>query len=234
MRVSAYLEAVTNAVNDEAGTIDKFIGDGVMAFWGAPALLDDHAWHASIAALRIQQAMHELNKGWEAEGLKPLNIRIGIHSDAVLVGNIGSLSRMAYTVMGDGVNVASRLEGINKNFGTNICISQSVYREAGERLCVRPIDDVLVKGRRSKIPIYELMGAYGSDPQFEPDAATLRLCKLTQPAYEALVREDFARAVALYKAVLAEFPDDPVSLEIVRRLAAMEMPHRLPKQASAG
>jgi len=234
MRVSAYLEAVTNAVNDEAGTIDKFIGDGVMAFWGAPALLDDHAWHASIAALRIQQAMHELNKGWEAEGLKPLNIRIGIHSDAVLVGNIGSLSRMAYTVMGDGVNVASRLEGINKNFGTNICISQSVYREAGERLCVRPIDDVLVKGRRSKIPIYELMGAYGSDPQFEPDAATLRLCKLTQPAYEALVREDFARAVALYKAVLAEFPDDPVSLEIVRRLAAMEMPHRLPKRASAG
>ncbi|HEX3882134.1 MAG TPA: adenylate/guanylate cyclase domain-containing protein [Stellaceae bacterium] len=231
-RVSAYLEAVTNAVNDELGTIDKFIGDGVMAFWGAPALLDDHAWHACIAALRICDALNGLNAQWEQQGLKPLNIRIGIHSDAVLVGNIGSRTRMAYTVMGDGVNVASRLEGVNKLYGTRICISQAVFRETGERLCVRPIDDVVVKGRRSNIPIYELLGAHGSDPRFEPNEETLRLVQLTRTAYEALVREDYPFAIARYKEVLAEFPEDSVALEIIRRLASTESAIRVHRQAS--
>ena len=232
LRVSAYLEIVTEIVNEEAGTIDKFIGDGVMAFWGAPALLEDHAWHACVAALRIQHGMKVMNDRWNEQELKPLNIRIGIHSDAVLVGNLGSKERMGYTVIGDGVNVASRLEGINKEFGTRICISNSVFKEAGERLCVRPIDDVTVKGRRAKIPIYELLGVFGVDPQFEPDPRTVRLCKLTRLAYEALAREEFALALERYHAVLAEFPDDTVALELVRRLAAMSSARRVQRQAS--
>ena len=232
LRVSAYLEIVTKIVNEEAGTIDKFIGDGVMAFWGAPALLEDHAWHACVAALRIQHGMKVMNDRWNEQELKPLNIRIGIHSDAVLVGNLGSKERMGYTVIGDGVNVASRLEGINKEFGTRICISNSVFKEAGERLCVRPIDDVTVKGRRAKIPIYELLGVFGVDPQFEPDPRTVRLCKLTRLAYEALAREEFALALERYHAVLAEFPDDTVARELVRRLAAMSSARRVQRQAS--
>jgi adenylate cyclase len=231
-RISAYLEVVTRAVTNEFGTIDKFIGDGVMAFWGAPALLEDHAWHACVAALRIRGELNGLNEEWAKERQKPLNIRIGIHSDAVLVGNIGSMSRMAYTVMGDGVNVASRLEGINKVYGTRICISHAVFREAGERLCVRPIDEVMVKGRRSKIPIYELVGAYGAGSDLEPDATALQLCELTQRAYEALVQENFTLALALYKEVLDAFPEDSVSLEIVRRLAATESTRRIHRQAS--
>jgi len=232
LRVSAYLEIVTKIVNEEAGTIDKFIGDGVMAFWGAPALLEGHAWHACVAALRIQHGMKVMNDRWNEQELKPLNIRIGIHSDAVLVGNLGSKERMGYTVIGDGVNVASRLEGINKEFGTRICISNSVFKEAGERLCVRPIDDVTVKGRRAKIPIYELLGVFGVDPQFEPDPRTVRLCKLTRLAYEALAREEFALALERYHAVLAEFPDDTVARELVRRLAAMSSARRVQRQAS--
>ncbi len=219
LRVSAYLELVTRAVNQEHGTIDKFIGDGVMAFWGAPALLDDHAWRSCVAALRIQRGMDALNERWRIEELKPLNVRIGIHSDAVLVGNIGSKERMSYTVMGDGVNIAARLEGTNKEYHTRICISHSVYKEAGERLCVRPIDDVTVKGRRSKIPIYEVMGAYGTDdPGLEPDAATLRLCRMTRLAYEALVKEDYTLAERRYREILSEFPDDPVASVLARRL----------------
>jgi adenylate cyclase len=219
LRVSAYLELVTKTVNQEHGTIDKFIGDGVMAFWGAPALLDDHAWRSCVAALRIQRGMDALNERWRSEDLKPLNVRIGIHSDAVLVGNIGSKERMSYTVMGDGVNIAARLEGINKEFHTRICISHSVFKEAGERLCVRPIDDVTVKGRRSKIPIYELMGVYGADdPGLEPDPATLRLCKMTRLAYEAVVKEDHALASRRYRDILNEFPDDPVASALARRL----------------
>ena len=219
LRVSAYLELVTKTVNQELGTIDKFIGDGVMAFWGAPALLEDHAWRACVAALRIQRGIDALNERWLAEGMKPFKIRIGIHSDAVMVGNIGSKERMSYTVMGDGVNIASRLEGINKEFGTRICISHSVFKEAGERLCVRPIDDVTVKGRRSKIPIYELLGVFGADdPGLEPDAATLELCKMTRLAYEALIKEDHALAQRRYREILAAFPDDPVSSALVKRL----------------
>jgi adenylate cyclase len=219
LRVSAYLELVTKTVNQEHGTIDKFIGDGVMAFWGAPALLDDHAWRSCVAAMRIQRGMDALNDRWRAEGLKPLNVRMGIHSDAVLVGNIGSKERMSYTVMGDGVNIAARLEGTNKEFHTRILISHSVFKEAGERLCVRPIDDVTVKGRRGKVPIYELMGVYGADdPGLEPSPETQRLCKLTRLAYEALVKEDYALASRRYREILAEFPEDPVASTLVKRL----------------
>jgi len=219
LRVSAYLELVTKTVNQELGTIDKFIGDGVMAFWGAPALLEDHAWRACVAALRIQRGIDALNERWRVEGMKPFKIRIGIHSDAVMVGNIGSKERMSYTVMGDGVNIASRLEGINKEFGTRTCISHSVFKEAGERLCVRPIDDVTVKGRRSKIPIYELLGVLGAaDPELEPDAATLELCRMTRLAYEALIKEDHTLASRRYREILAKFPDDPVSSILAKRL----------------
>ena len=220
LRVSAYLELVTKVVDAEQGTIDKFIGDGVMAFWGAPALLEDHAWRSCIAALRIRRGMEGLNARWSEEGQRPLRVRMGIHSDAVLVGNIGSLERMSYTVMGDGVNVASRLEGVNKDYGTQICISHSVYKETGERLCVRPIEEVTVKGRRSSIPIYELMGAYGSETQFEPSPEELQLCKLTRLAYEAMVAGDHELAAERYRNVLKEFPADTVATRMLKRLGA--------------
>jgi adenylate cyclase len=158
LRVSKYLEISTRCINEEMGTVDKFIGDGVMAFWGAPNTLEDHAYKACAAALKIQEAMDDMNKEWESEGLPPLNVRIGIHSDIVLVGNIGSLERMSYTVMGDGVNVAARLEGINKELGTRICISKTVAREAGERLKLRALNEVTVKGRKSTVEVYELLG----------------------------------------------------------------------------
>ena len=231
-RVSDYLGVVTHAVNMEHGTIDKFIGDGVMAFWGAPALLEDHAQRSCFAALRIREGMKELNAGWEAAGTKPLNVRIGIHSDAVLVGNIGSKERMSYTVMGDGVNIAARLEGINKEYGTRICISHTVFKEAGERLCVRPVDDVTVKGRRSKVPIYELVGAYGIGREFEPDEAMVRLCKLTRSAYTALVAEDYALALLRYQEIVAEYPEDPVASTMAKRLAAIDPSRLVPLQMS--
>jgi adenylate cyclase len=175
-RISAYFEVVTRAVNSTSGTIDKFIGDGVMAFWGAPAVLEDHAYQSCVAALRIQQGMKELNARWARQGLAPLNVRIGIHSDAVLVGNMGSAERMSYTVMGDGVNIAARLEATNKEFGTGICVSHAVFREAGERLWLRRLGVVPVKGRRAELEVYELLGIKGGDPALEASAEARLLC----------------------------------------------------------
>ncbi|MFO1038959.1 MAG: adenylate/guanylate cyclase domain-containing protein [Geminicoccaceae bacterium] len=218
-RLSTMLEVVSKAVTAESGTIDKFVGDGVMAFWGAPGLLDDHPWHACVAALRIQRALDELNRQWERADAQPMRVRIGIHSDAVLVGNVGSQERMSYTVIGDGVNIAARLEGINKIYGTLTCISQETFREAGNRLCVRPIDEVAVKGRRTRIPIYELLGAYEAGPELEPTPEALRLARLTRSAFDALVRGDHPTALALYRDVLEAAPGDGVAQFHVQRLS---------------
>ena len=223
-RMSTLLELVSKVVHDEAGTIDKFIGDGVMAFWGAPALLDDHAWHACVAALRIQQVLAEMNRQWQAAGEPEMRVRIGIHSDAVLVGNVGSQERMSYTVIGDGVNIASRLEGINKTYGTLTCISHDTFREAGDRLCVRPIDEVAVKGRRARIAIYELLGAYGAGAELEPSPEAAQLAGLTRLAFAALVAGDHPAALARYREILERAPGDRIAELHVHRLSGSHGP----------
>lgn len=223
-RMSTLLEVVSEAVHQEFGTIDKFVGDGVMAFWGAPAKLNDHAWHACVAGLRIQRALDGLNEHWRQTFSQPMRVRVGIHSDAVLVGNVGSTERMSYTVIGDGVNIASRLEEINKTYGTLTCISQDTFREAGDRLCVRPIDVVTVKGRRAHITIYELLGAYGTDADLEPSKASVELARATGLAFDALVSGDHPKALERYRDVLALAPDDRVSALHVQRLSAQAGP----------
>ena len=205
------------AVNQELGTLDKFIGDGVMAFWGAPAQLDDHAYHSCVAALRIQRGMVDLNAQWAKEGLAPLHVRVGIHSDAVLVGNIGSLERMSYTVMGDGVNLAARLEGTNKEFGTRICISHAVYREAGERLWLRRMGVVTVKGRRADLQVYELMGIKGGDPDLEASATTQQLCELTDQAYAAYEGGYLEEAAQRFDQIIVRFPQDRLARVMAER-----------------
>ncbi len=130
-QLSVYFEVVSQATAEEFGTVDKFIGDGIMAFWGAPAHRDDHVLRACCGALRAARRMQQRNTEWGAEGRPPLQLRIGLHCANVLIGNVGSSARLSYTVIGDGVNVAARLEGINKTFGTTICIS-----DKGRRGCL--------------------------------------------------------------------------------------------------
>ena len=228
-RISAYLEVVTLAVNEEHGTIDKFIGDAAMAFWGAPAPLNDHAWHACAAAIRISQRMAILNAKWATEGLAPLQIRIGIHCDAVMVGNIGSKHRMSYTVMGDAVNLASRLEGINKEYGTQICVSQSIYREVGERLTLRPIDEVTVKGRRTALNIFELFGVLSNDHTsdgLEASKEVIEQCALTKLAHQAYTGKNWKEATERYEALIARFPKDHLAGNMLMR-CQIALEHKL-------
>jgi adenylate cyclase len=208
MRVSSYLELFTYAIKEEKGTIDKFIGDSVMAFWGAPLLEQNHAYHACVAAVKSQRRMKLLNDALLAEEKPPLIARIGIHSDAVLVGNIGSSERLSYTVMGDGVNVASRLEGINKDYDTRICVSHSLFKEAGERLWVRPIDTITVKGRKGEILIYELVGIRDGDEETQISPREQALCKATEKAFHLYSLKDYVEASKAYEAIAQEYDDN--------------------------
>jgi len=157
-QISEYFAAVTDAITEEHGTVDKFIGDAVMAFWGAPLQCQDHAMKACMGALRAVRNMDALNSRWQTEGKPAWRMRIGLNTATVLVGNIGCSNRLSYTVMGDGVNVASRLEGKNKEYGTTICISDSVLQEVGDLVITRPLGATRVKGRRHEILIHELLG----------------------------------------------------------------------------
>jgi len=165
-QTSHYFETVTSAVAEQGGTIDKFIGDCVMALWGAPTVTENHVFRACVAALQASRRMEHLNARWAAEGRKQMRVRIGVHCDTVVVGNVGSRARLSYTVMGDGVNVASRIEGLNKQFGTSICISESVYDRVSDLIVARALERVPVKGRKTEILVYELLGIAGSnDPE---------------------------------------------------------------------
>jgi class 3 adenylate cyclase len=165
-QLTAAFSAMTGAITAELGTVDKFIGDSVMAFWGAPVEIEDSALRACKAALRITRRMDSLNRQWSLEGKACLRVRVGINYSNALVGNIGTVERLSYTALGDGVNVASRLEGSNKQFNTSICISDVLYSEVADAVDVRPLGLISVKGRTGEFPVYELLGIRGSsDPE---------------------------------------------------------------------
>ena len=182
-QMSAYFDLVSRAIGEEQGTVDKFIGDGVMAFWGAPVALPDHALHACRGALRLLSRLEHLNARWISQGRPPFRMRIGLNTGDALVGNVGSAERFSYTAMGDDVNVASRLEGLNKLFGTAVCVSASVMSAAGSSVLARPLRSMTVKGREQRFMVYELLGIAGTgDPELKPAAHAADLIRLTGDA----------------------------------------------------
>ena len=156
--LSRYFDSVSVQIQKQGGTIDKFIGDAVMAFWGAPAPNPDHAVDCCRAALACRRAVEE---DLHDDNGQPVKIRIGINSGDMLVGNIGSEVRLNYTVIGDAVNIASRLESTNKAYGSTIIIGPETRRLAGDRIVVRELDRLAVYGRAGGLQIYELLGMAG-------------------------------------------------------------------------
>ena len=157
-QTSRYFSVLTEAFLAEGGTIDKFIGDAVMVFWNAPNPQSDHVERACRAALAARLACETLNSQFETEGLKPFFTRFGIHVGEAVVGNVGSSERMNYTALGNTVNLAARLEGLNKQFGTVILASEDVYSRVQHSFRFRPLESVLAKGMTKKTRVFELVG----------------------------------------------------------------------------
>jgi adenylate cyclase len=158
-QTSRYFSALTEAFLAEGGTVDKFIGDAVMVFWNAPNPQSDHVERACRAALAGRLASEQLNSQFETEGLKPFFTRFGIHVGEAVVGNLGSTERMNYTALGNTVNLAARLEGLNKQFGTSILVSEGVYVRAQHSFQFKACESVIAKGMTKETRIFELVGA---------------------------------------------------------------------------
>jgi adenylate cyclase len=155
-QLSIYFENVSKIILENKGTIDKYIGDSVMAFWGAPRQSDNHAEMACRSAVTIQTILHTIFRKWTKNGKEPFYTRIGIHTGEVVVGNTGYEERLNYTVLGDPVNLASRLEGVNKVYGTRIIVSENTWAQCKDMFEFRRLDKISVKGREEGIMIYEL------------------------------------------------------------------------------
>jgi class 3 adenylate cyclase/ABC-type nitrate/sulfonate/bicarbonate transport system substrate-binding protein len=212
VQISTYLEQVSGAISEEGGTVDKFIGDGVMAFWNAPVQRPDHVLRACAGALRAARRMEGVNDTWETEGRPRIRIRIGLHCATVLVGNVGSSTRLSYTALGDGVNVAARLEGINKLFGTTICISDSIYDQVRTGILARPLKRVQVKGRKTEFMIYELLALQATDdPELSARDRDEQLSAMTYRASQNFEAGDFAAAERAYRDILKRFPEDSLA-----------------------
>jgi adenylate cyclase len=157
-QLNEYFDEMVKVIQKYDGTLNKFIGDAIMAFWGDPLPVTDHALRATLTAIEMLEALEKLNEKWLKEGKPAFNIGIGINTGEMSVGGVGCLTMIDYTVIGDNVNLASRLEGVNKELGTKIIISDTTYQEVKDHIDVVPQGEKTVKGRHQPVKIYEVKG----------------------------------------------------------------------------
>jgi adenylate cyclase len=222
MMLNEYFETMVEAVFNYKGTLDKYIGDAIMAVFGSPLPIPDHAWMAVQTAIDMRHRLKEFNIK-RLEQLKPQNqkeidmatirIGIGINSDTVISGNIGSTRRMEFTAIGDGVNLGSRLEGASKQYGTDAIISEATYKLCGDRIWVRELDCIQVKGKNQPVGVYELVGLK-SDPLSPVQAQIIECYRAGREHYLA---RKFSKAIAAFAEVLDfDHLNKAASIHIIR------------------
>jgi class 3 adenylate cyclase len=209
--VNAYLEETSECLHRHGAYVDKYIGDAVMAVFGAPAALPDHALAACHAALDARRALAGINAKYAAIGVS-LEVRIGLNSGEMIVGNLGSSRKKNYTVMGDAVNLASRLEGANKEFGTHILLGENTARAVAGKMATRPLTRLRVKGKLVAVEVHELVGR----PE-ELTAGQRDFLAAYQAGYARYVIREFAEAAAHFGRALELAPADTVTDELLRR-----------------
>ena len=202
--MAEYFEAMLGTVQSDAyGEVTQLAGDGFVAFWGAPIPSEDHAAHAIESVLRCRERLAVLNAQWSARGLPALPTRFGLATGPVVVGNVGSPARLVYTAVGDTINLASRLEGLNRFYGTWVLVSEDVRRAAGDSFAWRQVDRVRAKGKREPIELYELLGRSGEVAQ-----SVLEFSGRYEEALQLYRQRRFQDASSALERLAEESPDD--------------------------
>ena len=211
--LNEYLTDMTNIVFEFDGLLDKYIGDAVMAVFGAPLEQTDHPIRACRTALKMLERLRKMQEKWEAEGAPRLDIGIGINTGPMVVGNMGSERRFDYTVMGDSVNLASRLEGINKEYGTRVVISEFTYERVKNDFFCRELDAVRVKGKVRPVKIFELMALRSNqDPRID-------IIEVFAKALRHYREQEWDRAEEKFKEILNKIPEDVPAQLYLQRIA---------------
>ncbi|MDO9209813.1 MAG: CHASE2 domain-containing protein [Deltaproteobacteria bacterium] len=215
--LNEYLTKMTDIVFKYDGLLDKYMGDAIMAIWGAPLDQSDHPLRACYTALEMVEELRLLQQRWATEGMSRMNIGIGINAGPMVVGNMGSERRFDYTVMGDSVNLGSRLEGLNKLYGTNIIISEMTYERVREEILGRELDLVRVKGKDQPVKIYELLSRR---------AKTLPEQKALAEEFQAALGEyrnrNWETARKIFQSILERYPEDGPARLYVERCQTLE------------
>jgi adenylate cyclase len=201
--LNKYLSAMTKIIRVHRGNVNKYLGDGIMAIFGAPLGDPNHASLACYAALESQETLARLRQEWKAEGYPEIVARIGINSGPLVVGNMGSEERLEYTVMGDSVNLASRLEGANKFYDTLILLGPRTYELAKADIEARPVDLLRVKGKKEPVQVYELLARKG-----RLDQARDQVVRTFLEGLEAYKGREFSTAKARFEEALQLDPTD--------------------------
>jgi adenylate cyclase len=209
--LNEYLTVMTNKVFEHDGLLDKYMGDAIMAVFGAPLEQPDHARRACLTSLAMMEELHKLQEKWRKEGRPAFDIGVGINSGDMVVGNMGSEMRFDYTVMGDMVNLGSRLEGINKEYGTNIIISEFTYANVKDVMCCRELDGVRVKGKNKPVQIYELLGRKEEEGKFKT------LIDAFAKGLKLYREKKWDEAIAAFQSVLDDHTGDYASKMYIAR-----------------
>jgi adenylate cyclase len=217
--LNEYLTEMTEVIFKNWGTLDKYIGDAIMAFWGAPYPQTDHAFRACRTGLDMLSALQRLQAGWQLRGVPRIDVGVGINSGPMLVGNMGSKGRKNYTIMGDSVNLASRLEGINRQFGTHIVISEDTFQQVKDQVVARELDLIQVKGKTQPVKVYELL-ALAADAHLHNDLVTR-----FEKGLAAYRSGEWLPAIEIFQELLVDYPQDgPGQVFIERCLNLLARP----------
>lgn len=208
-----YFDLLSQFIQREKGTIDKYIGDSIMAFWGAPLSVENASQHAAKGALLCMNRLHELNKIWAEEKLPILETRIGLHKGEAIVGNLGASDRLNYSAIGDAINIASRLENANKLYNTHILVSNSVYEDIKDKYILRIVDHAILKGKTEASYIYELLAENGNELNFDIEHYKL----IFADAFNAYKNQHWSRAILYFEHCLKIYPADQVSVLFIIR-----------------
>lgn len=211
LKTSHYFQELGEIILENQGTIDKFIGDAIMAFWNAPLDDPDHVTNACRTVLLCRLRSQQLNDNWSAHGEAQMQTRFGLHTGDTVVGNIGSPDRMNYTALGVSVNLAARLEGLNKRYGTQILVSESVVAATGDRFLFRPVDVAAVKGLSQRVDVYELCAAMDGPVSIRASERQIEQCRRWSAIYNYCANGDWQNADDLLREFVTDFPEDSVA-----------------------